>query len=269
MLPLRRIHWDGGKRWQSGRWFLRSDLLFLVPGDSSIGFRLPLEALPWADPGTMDYNSEADPFAPVRGSLPPHGRQAFLRSGPVEPSFGSEAFRPVPQGRNGGNEPDPNSIYGKLPGRADYGRHPYGSGSGVPPGLVLVPGLEVGRGEPDLVRTALTVEPRNGLLHVFLPPLYEAEDWLDLVAAVEATAAEMGRKVFLEGYLPPRDPRLLHFSVTPDPGVIEVNVHPCSTWSEQIERTEELYEEARRSASAPKSSCWTAGTSAPAAATMS
>ncbi len=245
VLPLRRIHWDGGKRWQSGRWFLRSDLLFLVPGDSSIGFRLPLEALPWADPGTMDYDSEADPFAPVRGSLPPHGRQAFLRSGPVEPSFGSEAFRPVPQRRNGGNEPDPNSIYGKLPGRADYDSRPYGSGSGVPPGLVLVPGLEVGRGEPDLVRTALSVEPRNGLLHVFLPPLYEAEDWLDLVAAVEATAAEMGRKVFLEGYLPPRDPRLLHFSITPDPGVIEVNVHPFSTWSEQIERTEELYEEAR------------------------
>ena len=72
------------------------------------------------------------------------------------------------------------------------------------------------------------VEPRDGLLHVFLPPLFAAEDWLALIAAVEDTAAETGRKVVLEGYLPPDDPRLLHFSVTPDPGVIEVNVHPAA-----------------------------------------
>ncbi len=104
----------------------------------------------------------------------------------------------------------------------------------------------IGRGEPELVRTALCVEPRNGLIHVFLPPLTAAEDWLALIAAVEDTAAETGRKVVLEGYLPPHDPRLEHFSVTPDPGVIEVNVHPAHNWSEVVQRGEELYEEARQ-----------------------
>ncbi len=105
---------------------------------------------------------------------------------------------------------------------------------------------EVGRGEPDLVRTALTVEARGGVIRVFFPPLYDAEDWLALATAIEDTATELGRKVVLEGYLPPRDPRLKHFSVTPDPGVIEVNVHPSASWPELIERGETLYEEARQ-----------------------
>src|SRR3546814_4830078 len=56
---------------------------------------------------------------------------------------------------------------------------------------------------------------------LFMPPLQQAEDYLDLVTAIEDTAAMLGRKVVIEGYLPPRDPRLLNFSVTPDPGVIE------------------------------------------------
>ena len=66
---------------------------------------------------------------------------------------------------------------------------------------------------------------------MFLPPLFAAEDWLELIAAVEDTAAEAGRKVVLEGYLPPSRSAADHFSVTPDPGVIEVNVHPAHTWA--------------------------------------
>ena len=89
-------------------------------------------------------------------------------------------------------------------------------------------------------------KPRDGMLHVFFPPVFAVEDWLALTAAVEETAAEIGRKVVLEGYLPPEDDRLLHFSVTPDPGVIEVNIHPTSSWAEQVKLTEELYEEARQ-----------------------
>ena len=113
------------------------------------------------------------------------------------------------------------------------------------PGLVAQRLPEIGREEPGLVRTAMAVEARGGKIHVFFPPLYAAEDWLDLAAAVEATAEEFGTQVVLEGYQPPRDPRLNQFSVTPDPGVIEVNIHPAESFTEIVERTTQLYEVAR------------------------
>jgi uncharacterized protein (DUF2126 family)/transglutaminase-like putative cysteine protease len=192
VLPLRRSATPQGRVWESGRWSFREGELFLIPGDSPIGFRLPLDSLPWASEEKIEPEPERDPFA---------------RREPLRPR------KALPEGQAR---------------------------------IVEQPAPEPGREEPGVVRTALCVEARNGLIHVFLPPLVAAEDWLDLVAAIEATAKATGRRVFLEGYLAPSDPRLLHFSVTPDPGVIEVNVHPASSWPELQARTATLYEEARQ-----------------------
>ena len=95
------------------------------------------------------------------------------------------------------------------------------------------------------VRTALTVQARGGLIYIYLPPLPRAEDWIALVAAIEQTAAAANQPVVLEGYKAPFDRRLQAFSVTPDPGVIEVNIHPAESWDDLIGRTTQLYGEAR------------------------
>ena len=197
VLPLRRVAANGTRIWQSGRWVFRGGTLFLIPGDSPIGFRLPLDRLPWADLDRIESASEPDPFAP-RARLP--SASALRRR-----SADAARFAPAPQAV-----------------------------------------ADADAGATKLVRTALVVEPRGGVLHVFFPPLTDAEDWLALTAAIEDTAAGQGRKVVLEGYLPPRDPRLNLFSITPDPGVIEVNVHPAASWAELTERGATLYEQARQ-----------------------
>jgi len=105
----------------------------------------------------------------------------------------------------------------------------------------------LGDSAKGIVRTAICVEPRHGRLHVFMPPVDATEDYLDLIAAIEETAASLSLPVIIEGTTPPHDPRLNHLSVTPDPGVIEVNLHPAKDWTELVDRTTTLYEEARLS----------------------
>ena len=179
--------------------------MYLLPGDSPMGYRLPLDSLPWAVESDMPPVEEVDPFVP-RQPLPPRSSfmpQKLREQGPVAD-------------RRGAN----------------------GQGHAAP---------RNGQSAPGVVRTALCLEPRNGRLHVFMPPVTQLEDYLDLVAAVEDAAAESGTRVMIEGYTPPRDPRLRSFSVTPDPGVIEVNVHPSASWDELVDKTTVLYEEARQS----------------------
>jgi uncharacterized protein (DUF2126 family)/transglutaminase-like putative cysteine protease len=203
VLPLARD--AAGRRWQSGPWFLRRDRCYLLPGDSPLGLRLPLDSLPWA--------RELD--------------QPFV--GPADPT---QSFAPLPSYV---------AIRRQLP--SSDARRPAGA-TGAEGAATLPPR---GQSAAAITRTALCAEPRAGVLYVFMPPLTNLEEYLELVAAIEATAAELEAPVMLEGYEPPRDPRLTGFRITPDPGVIEVNVEPVASWDDLVAHTTHLYESARLS----------------------
>ncbi|HEX4251305.1 MAG TPA: transglutaminase family protein [Pseudonocardia sp.] len=112
-------------------------------------------------------------------------------------------------------------------------------------GAGAVPAARVVASEQALP-TALCVQRREGRLHVFLPPQEYLEHTLELLASVQEAVIEVGRPVVIEGYAPPNDPRLLRIVVGADPGVIEVNVHPSTSWAELVETVTGLYEDARR-----------------------
>ncbi len=187
---------NGRRRWYSEKWSFRRGSLFLVEGDSPLGFRLPLDSLPFLDPLEYPHVVPVDPTLP-RGPLgrPSPRRQPFLSRERDERAAGASAYA------------------GEIASTA--------------------------------VRTAVSVEPRDGRLCVFLPPLETADDFVDLVAAIEDVCAEQDTAVHLEGYRPPADPRLRMLQVSPDPGVIEVNVQPSSSWRELVDVTTTVYEEAR------------------------
>ena len=207
------------RRWMTERWQFRNGRLLLIPGDSPAGFRLPLGGLDYIPPVSYPFMQPADPFEP-RGPLPiPDARRQPFLARQADPDRAARAI----SGRDAGR-------YGAGFGRSRRARRADLDGAGV---------------VAASVRTAMTVEPRDGRLCVFMPPTPTIEAFLELVAAIEDTAAEMGVPVHLEGYPPPYDPRLGLIKVTPDPGVIEVNIHPASTWEDLVHTTTTLYEQAR------------------------
>ncbi|OWK36780.1 DUF2126 domain-containing protein [Fimbriiglobus ruber] len=234
-LPIRR-NYSGDARWETGPWFLRREHMYLIPGDSPMGYRLPLDSLPWEVEDARQSVIERDPFAP-RGPLPAGDRHVFqYRPGNEAPS------RPLRAGQA--------SAPG-YPGPSENGQYPQ-PGAGTGPGsatgrrasaLAGEPGT--GETDPNVVRTAMCVEARGGRMYIFMPPLRFIEDYLELVAAIEATAAALKMPVLLEGYKPPSDYRLTSLSIMPDPGVIEVNIQPAYDWQEVVHNTTALYEEAR------------------------
>ncbi len=270
MLPLEPGNADGdapaldGPAWKTGPWFLRDDRLYLIPGDSPMGYRLPLDSQPWASKGDYPYLIERDPTAP-RGTLPSSADYQARYNVDVSASAAGGDLGAVPYAF--GTPPVvPASVRMQAPGDGDAAAAARGDGKGDGKGTVAAEGAASNpatrqplRGESAhwVTRTALCVEVRDprrangpaaekkgsasGVLYVFMPPLARLEDYLDLVAAVEATARDLGMRIVMEGYSPPRDPRLKMLAVTPDPGVIEVNIHPAHNWKELVAHTEFLY----------------------------
>lgn len=246
-----------GPAWKTGPWFLRDDRLYLIPGDSPMGYRLPLDSQPWASKGDYPYLIERDPTAP-RGALPSAADyRARYTAGAAAAGAGAAAgaagLGDVPY--TFGTPPVvPASLRMQSPGDAASG-----DASATDDATDKSTTRQPLRGESAhwVTRTALCVEVRDprrangpvaekkgnasGVLYVFMPPLARLEDYLDLVAAVEATARDLGVRIVMEGYPPPRDPRLKMLAVTPDPGVIEVNIHPAHNWKELVAHTEFLY----------------------------
>ncbi|WP_119152891.1 DUF2126 domain-containing protein [Caldimonas tepidiphila] len=232
VLPLARGE-RPGERWQSGPWFLRDERCYLVPGDSPLGWRLPLDSQPWVARGDYPWLHAVDP----NQVLPPLPAAQAIRQ-----------LVQLPGGAVGGRAADAAALAGRG---APAGGVAAG-GAGAPAGAAATEEAAERRPGPHesapwITRTAVCAEPRQGRLHVFMPPLARLEDYLELVGAVEATAAELRLRLVLEGYEPPRDARLTVLRVTPDPGVIEVNIHPASSWEELVEQTEFLYDAAFRS----------------------
>ncbi|MEQ1888188.1 MAG: transglutaminase family protein [Alphaproteobacteria bacterium] len=190
VLPLHYSHRRG--QWISNKWQFKSPHLVALTGDSPVGLRLPLAALPYPKEAELELVPERSPFA-ASGKLPSH---AALRNINLERGAPDDAvFRNDPNG---------------------------------------------------LIRSALCAQVRGGVVHLFLPPIIGAEHALELIAAIEAVAARLKTPVVIEGYTLPADPRLAHFSVTPDPGVIEINVQPASNWEELKHINFTVYEEARQ-----------------------
>jgi uncharacterized protein (DUF2126 family)/transglutaminase-like putative cysteine protease len=211
VLPVQRWNAAASSPWLTEKWKTRRGKLFLAPGDSPAGYRLPLSSLKHIKPTEYPHVVAMDPGAP-RGPLPDPEeilvrQKTGLEADPRAQATSSFTAASEQQDRT---EQEISEIEGE-------------------------------------VRTAVTAEIRDHRLCVFLPPVEKLEDYLELVGATEAAAKEIGQPVHLEGYAPPHDPRLNVIRVAPDPGVIEVNIHPASSWDDCVATTTAIYEEARLS----------------------
>lgn len=220
--------------WWSCTWHFSRKHLFLLPGNSPMGLRLPLDRLPVLSPNQTTLPIERSPFEDpgplgdftdlpdIRYTAAPDHRIPSRMTHPPAPAPLSD-------------EPDEKTaITDPLYHIRKRKEQSESAGNTTQPLLTTL-------------RTALCVEARNGRLHVFMPPCELAEHYLDLLASVEATAEKLKMPVVIEGYEPPRDNRLEKLAVTPDPGVIEVNIHPALTWNEVVHNYDTLFEAARKS----------------------
>jgi uncharacterized protein (DUF2126 family)/transglutaminase-like putative cysteine protease len=205
VLPLARP--VEGAPWQSSPWYLRRERCYLIPGDSPLGYRLPLDSQPWLTPSDYPHVYPPDPtqdFAALAPYAKFHQEVHEASADPTNPAA-------------------------------------FDAAAGTHDGVAAAPALQ---SPAAIVRTSICAEERHGVLYIFMPPTRTLDDYLEIVAAVEASANALGQPVIVEGYEPPADPRLVNLKVTPDPGVIEVNVQPSASWEELVARTTHLYDAA-------------------------
>ena len=218
MHPWSKAH----PRWRSCAWPIRSKHIFLVPGDSPIGLRLPRHSLPLhtARPGEATWTPDV-PFEPTE-PLPSY-EDLRQQSATHEASWLS----------------DNQSQY-----RQDH--HRYESGGNGTATTVAQDAVGQPEAETGLIRTSICFEPRDEKLHVFMPPCDQLEAYLALLAAIEQTAEQLDLPVIIEGNLPPPDCRLAQIRITPEQSVLKANTHPVVDWDEQVRITKCLYEDARQ-----------------------
>ncbi|HXB31539.1 MAG TPA: transglutaminase family protein, partial [Puia sp.] len=212
-LPL-KWNYDNSK-WQSCKWLLNRDNLFLIPGNSPIGLRLPLDSLP----------------AVAKDNEPQKVERSLFEELPVLANFHETITS-----RYGlvyeHHAPAQKIKYQDYPTEEKNKKK-------IKDEEEIKPLFEI-----PVIKTALCVEVRDGIVYTFLPPMDYLEHYLDLIASIEATAAKLNIPVRIEGYEPPRDYRMERLVVSPDPGVIEVNIHPSSNWKDLVHNMDTLYEQA-------------------------
>ncbi len=223
VLPLQWNYWNN--QWLSCKWLFNRETLFLIPGNSPIGLRLPLESLPVVSKSKQPQRVERSLFE----ELP--ALENFHQT--ISERYGSITIHESPPQRI---QPQ---VKEQALTEAEKKKIAKEKKEQEPEREITF--------EVATIKTAISVEVREGYIYIFLPPVDYLEHYLDLIASVEATATKLKMQVHIEGYEPPRDNRMERLVVSPDPGVIEVNIHPAKNWADLCSNTETLYEQARLS----------------------
>ena len=224
-------------RWLTSRWWFRDNRLVLVPGDSPMGFRLPLNSLPWVADEDLPKAFPKDPYADDADN-------DALAAAEDEPSGAHDPEDREPRRHESARWVPRTALCVEV-------RDPVRSHTAD----AELPEIEGDDEAADAKRAARSAHQaavekyalkpgQSSIVYIFMPPLDEVDDYLALVTAIEATAEQLQLPVVLEGYPPPRDKRLKMLQITPDPGVIEANIQPVHHWRELVDNTEFLYQSA-------------------------